>query len=90
MVVSQIKKGVLFMDNWTSREWWKDTGERTIATFLGAVIAVLTTAGLVGLTSGAAVTLVVVPTLVSFLKAVLAGSRYSSENEISPASLAKE
>lgn len=78
------------MDNWTSREWWKDTAERTIATFLGAVIAVLTTAGLVGLSGGAVVTLVVVPTLVSFLKAVLAGSRYSSENEISPASLVKE
>ena len=87
MVVSQIKKGVLFMDNWTSRKWWKDTGERTIATFLGAVIAVLATTGLSGAT---VVTLVVVPTLVSFLKAVLAGSRYSSENEISPASLAKE
>ena len=75
------------MDNWTSRKWWKDTGERTIATFLGAVIAVLATTGLSGAT---VVTLVVVPTLVSFLKAVLAGSRYPSENGISPASLAKE
>lgn len=78
------------MDNWTSREWWMDTAERTIATFVGAVIAVLTTAGLVGLSGGAVVTLILVPTAVSFLKAVLAGSRYSDEAEISPASLVKK